>query len=122
MPTPLRRAFKIGVLALATIVVAAYLYLAFTYRSADVFAPPGRIESLGRTYLISNFPPHTRQDIEERYAQGHSEQYTLERVSSVVPWRAVYQWQNDQIRGQATSSAYLKWGETYISYSLSGGP
>ncbi|CAJ0557296.1 unnamed protein product, partial [Mesorhabditis spiculigera] len=39
-----------------------------------------------------------------------------------IPWRAVYQWQNDQIRGQATSSAYLKWGETYISYSLSGGP
>ncbi|MDF2471743.1 MAG: hypothetical protein K0Q61_4115, partial [Rhodococcus erythropolis] len=41
MPTLLRRAFKIGAVALATIVVAAYLYAAFTYRSADVFAPPG---------------------------------------------------------------------------------
>ena len=122
MPTLLRRAFKTGAVALATIVVAAYLYLAFTYRSADVFAPPGRIESLGPTYLISNFPPRTREDLEQRFAQGHREQYTLEQVSSVFPWRAVYQCQNDQIRGQATSSAYLKWGETYISYSLSGGP
>ncbi|MGV0154850.1 hypothetical protein ACSW29_16075 [Rhodococcus sp. GB-02] len=46
MPTLLRRAFKIGAVALATIVVAAYLYLAFTYRSADVFAPPW-----GETYI-----------------------------------------------------------------------
>jgi len=110
------------VVALATVVAVAYLYLAFTYRSADVFSPPERIESLGRTYLISNFPPRSREDLEQRYTQEHREHYTFEQVSSVLPWRAVYQWQNDQIRGQATSSAYLKWGDTYISYSLSGGP
>ena len=70
MPTLLRRAFKIGAVALATIVVAAYLYAAFTYRSADVFAPPGRIESLGRTYLISNFPPRTRERMSEDESLG----------------------------------------------------
>ena len=34
----------------------------------------------------------------------------------------VYQWQDVQIRGHVTSSAYLKWGDRYVSYLLSGAP
>ncbi|QBJ96820.1 hypothetical protein ERC79_13305 [Rhodococcus sp. ABRD24] len=61
------------------------------------------------------------------HSPGHGEYYNLERVGFLPPGHPVYQWQNDEIRGQATTSAYLKWGGLkwggrYIGYSLSGGP
>lgn len=124
MPLSSRRALKIVAVSLVTVVAVSYLYFASAYRSANVFAPPERITSLGRTYLISNFPPRSREELERRYSQGHGTSYTFERVSSFpVPLGLpVYQWQNDQIRGQATSSAYLEWSDSYISYQLSGAP
>lgn len=123
MPLSFRRALKIVTVSLVTVVAVSYLYFGSAYRSANVFAPPERITSLGRTYLISNFPPRSREELERRYS-GHGTSYTFERVSSfpVLLGFPVYQGQNDQIRGQATSSAYLEWGESYISYQLSGAP
>ena len=124
MPLSIRNTLRIVAFSLVTVVAVIYLYLASAYRSANVFAPPERITSLGRTYLISNFPPRSREELDRRYSQGHGTSYTFERVSSFpVPLGfPVYQWQNDQIRGQATSSAYLEWGDSYISYQLSGAP
>ncbi|MCJ0906275.1 hypothetical protein [Rhodococcus sp. ARC_M6] len=122
MPVLTSRAFKVCAFALTAVVTATYLYLVFTYRSANIFAPPERIGSLGRTYLISNFPPRSREGLDQQYSSGLHEHYTLERVSTFPLVRSVYQWQNAQIRGQATSGAYLEWGDGYISYSLSGGP
>lgn len=118
------RTSKIVVVALVAIVAVVYLYFASAFRSANVFAPPERMTSLGRTYLISNFPPRSREELDQRYSQGHGTSYTFERVSSFpIPLGLpVYQWQNDDIRGPATATAYLEWGDKYISYQLSGAP
>lgn len=122
MPSPLRRTLRIGALALACVVAAGFLYMAFVYRSLDVFSPPDRITSLDRTYLLNGSPPLTREQLDERYSPTHRERYSLERVGTLLPFHAVYQWQNDEIRGQATTSAFVEWGDRYVRYSLSGGP
>ncbi|WP_137726071.1 hypothetical protein [Prescottella subtropica] len=117
----MRRAVRIGGLALVVVLAAGYLYLAVLYRSLNVFAPPDRISSLGRTYLLGGSPPMSLDDIAGRRSPGHNRMYTLERVGTLPPGHDVYQWQNDQIRGQATTSAFLEWGGKYVTYSLSGG-
>ncbi|CAM2896953.1 hypothetical protein RHDE110596_05905 [Prescottella defluvii] len=122
MPLLVRRASKIGAAVLVTAVAAVYLYLAFVYHSVNVFAPPERITSLDRTYVQGRLPPLSREDVDGRYPPGHLDRYTLERVGSLPPGHPVYQWQNDEIRGQATTSAFLKWGDKYVVYSLSGAP
>jgi len=85
---------------------------------AHILTPPERIESLGRTYILGNRDGYTREEIR----QPTHHEYTLEHVSTLWPRHPVYQFQNDTIRGQATTSAYLKWGNRYIGYTLSGGP
>ncbi|MCA1008339.1 hypothetical protein LCL87_21740 [Rhodococcus hoagii] len=123
MPTPLRRTLRYGALALAAMLAAGVLYAMFIYHSLNIFTPPERLESLGRTYLRGNSDSsYTREEILQRYPPGHRVQYTLEHVSNLWPRHPVYQFQNDTIRGQATTSAYLKWGNRYVGYSLSGGP
>ena len=122
MPTTLRRTLRYGALGLVAVLAAGILYTMFIYRSLNILTPPERLGSLGRTYQLSSLPPLTRDEIDARYPRGHREQYTLEHVSNLWPRHRVYQFQNDTIRGQATTSAYLEWGNRYISYSLSGGP
>ncbi len=110
-----------GGLLLALAVVAGYLYLAVLYRSLNVFSPPEQISSLGRTYLLGGTPPMSLDEIAGRRSPAHRDRYTLERVGSLPPGHDVYQWQNDEIRGQATTSAFLEWSGKYVTYSLSGG-
>lgn len=117
----LRRTIRYGALALVAVLAAGLLYTMFVYRSINIFTPPERLESLGRTYLRSNFPSLSEEDIHQRHSPSHREHYTLEQVGHLWPRHPVYQFQNDTIRGQATTGAYLKWGDRYISYSLSGG-
>ncbi|WFR71203.1 hypothetical protein P9209_18430 [Prescottella defluvii] len=123
MPTTLRRTLRYGALALAAVLAAGILYTMFVYHSINIFTPPERIESLGRTYILSysSHAGYTREEIDQRYTPSHYK-YTLEHVSNLWPRHPVYQFQNDTIRGQATTSAYLKWGDRYIPYGLSGGP
>lgn len=122
MPTTLRRAIRYSARALAAVLAAGILYTMFVYHSLNIFTPPERLESLGRTYQLGNLPPLTREEIHQRHSPSHREYYTLEHVSNLWPRHPVYQFQNDTIRGQATTSAYLKWGDHYITYSLSGAP
>ncbi|QBJ94658.1 hypothetical protein ERC79_00750 [Rhodococcus sp. ABRD24] len=122
MHPPLRRAVRYGALALAAMLTAGTLYTMFIYRSINIFTPPERLESLGRTYQLSNLPTFTLEEIHQRHSPIHREYYTLEHVSTLWPRHPVYQFQNDDIRGQATTSAYLKWGNTYTTYQLLGGP
>jgi len=122
MPTPLRRTIRYGALALAALLTAGILYTMFIYRSINIFTPPERLESLGRTYELSSLPSSTLEEIRQRHSPSHREQYTLEHVSHLWPRHPVYQFQNDTIRGQATTSAYLKWGDRYTTYQLLGGP
>lgn len=122
MPTTLRRTIRHGALALAVALAAGVLYTMFVYRSVNIFAPPERLESLGRTYLLGTRPPSTLEEIRQRHSPSHREQYTLEHVSNLWPRHPIYQFQNDTIRGQATTSAFLQWGDRYITYRLSGGP
>ena len=97
------------------------VYTMSVYRSVNVFTPPARIESLGRTYLLGN-DEFSREELNQRHGPTHREHWTLERVGFLPPIHSVYQWQNDEVRGEATTSAFLKWGNRYIGYSLSGGP
>lgn len=125
MTFPLRRALKLGAWALAVAVVAAYLSVAFVYHSFNVFTPPERIKSLGRTYLLSGTPPLTFEELRERREQrlpNFVKFNTFERAGTLLPGRSIYQWQSAATRGQATASAYLEWGARYISYGISGGP
>lgn len=119
---PFRRALRIGALVLAAVVAATLLYTVYAYRSINIFTPPERLESLGRTYLLGGLPPLSRDVLDQRYPPGHLDHFRLERVGFLPPGHPVYQWQNDEVRGQATTSAYLRWGTRYISYSLSGAP
>lgn len=107
---------------LAAVVVAAYLSLAFVYRSLNVFAPPERITSLGRTYTLSATPYLSFEDLRERRSPTFRENYTLERAGTLLPNHPIYQWQSQASRGQATSAAYLEWGGRYVSYGISGAP
>ncbi|WP_458682470.1 hypothetical protein [Prescottella equi] len=118
MPTTLRRALRYVALTLAAVLTAGVLYTMFIYHSISIFTPPERLESLGRTYLLSNSQSYAREEIHQ---PTHAE-YTLEHVSNLWPRHPIYQFQNNEIQGQATTSAYLKWGNRYIKYSLSGGP
>ena len=118
MSTTLRRALRHGVLILAALLAAGILYTMLVYHSINIFTPPERIESLGRTYLLSNSRSYERDEIR----QPTHAAYTLEHVSNLWPRHPIYQFQNDEIRGQATTSAYLEWGNRYFRYSLSGGP
>jgi len=103
------------------VLAAGLLYTMFVYRSINIFTPPERLESLGRTYLLSKKNPYTREDL-DRQQQRFSNEYALERVGYLLPHHAIYQFQNDDFRGQATTSAYLEWGDRFIAYSLSGAP
>lgn len=118
MSLRLRRTLRYGALAIAALVAAGVLYTMFVYHSLNVFAPPERLESLGRTYLLGNRAPSTLEEIRRRHSDGHREFHTLEHVSDLWPGHPVYQFQNDTIQGRATTSAYLKWGNRYITYSL----
>lgn len=118
MSTTLRRTLRHGVLILTALLAAGILYTMFIYHNINIFTPPERLESLGRTYLLSNSRSHERDEIRR---PRHAE-YTLEHVSNLWPRHPIYQFQNDEIRGQATTRAYLKWGDRYFEYSLSGGP
>ncbi|MDH6281135.1 hypothetical protein [Prescottella agglutinans] len=118
MPTTLRRALRYGALALVTVLAGGILYTMFVYHSLNVFTPPERLESLGRTYQLGHRDGYTRNEIHQPSHGG----YTLEQVGYLWPRHPVYQFQNDTIRGQATTSAFLEWGDRYIPYSLSGGP
>lgn len=122
MPTTLRRTIRYGALALAVVLAVGVLYTMFVYRSINIFTPPERIESLGRTYQLSSLPQLTREQIHQRHSPSHRDYYTLEQVGNLWPRHPVYQFQNDTIRGQATTSAYLKWGDRYTPYELLGGP
>lgn len=115
---PRRRLLRYGALALAAVLAAGLLYTMFVYHSVNIFIPPERLESLGRTYLRGDSDGFAREEIR----QPAHDNYTLEHVSNLWPRHPVFQFQNDTIRGQATTSAYLKWGGRYIRYSLSGGP
>jgi hypothetical protein len=121
MPPSLRRTIRTGAIALSAVLVAGLLYTMFVYRSINIFAPPDRLESLGRTYLLSKNGDYSREELDLRQRQL-SDHYTLELVDYLPPRHPIYQFQNDAIRGHATTSAYLKWGNRYISYQLSGGP
>lgn len=117
MPTHLRRTLRYGALTLAAVLAAGILYTMFVYHSLNIFAPPERLESLGRTYIRSNSEGYARDEIRQH---THAS-YSLEHVGDLWPRHAVYQFQNDTIRGRATTSAYLEWGNRYFKYSLSGG-
>jgi hypothetical protein len=121
MPLPARRVLRVGALTLSALFVAGLLYTMLVHRSVNVFTPPERIESLGRTYLLGN-AEFSREELDQRYGLTHTGTWTLERVGFLPPTHGIYQWQNDEVRGEATTSAFLKWGERYIAYSLSGGP
>ncbi|RVW11062.1 hypothetical protein EGT67_00900 [Prescottella agglutinans] len=124
MPATLRRTLRYGALALVAVLIAGILYTMFVYRSINIFAPPERLESLGRTYQLSygDHDGHTRAEIDQRQSPSHREYLTLEQVGYLWPRHPVYQFQNETLRGQATTSAYLEWGNRYIPYQLLGGP
>ncbi|TJZ81397.1 hypothetical protein FCG67_01825 [Rhodococcus oryzae] len=121
MPFPARRALRVGALTLTAIFGAGLLYTMLVYRSVNVFTPPESIESLGRTYLLGN-AEFSREELDQRYGPTHTGTWTLERAGFLPSVHGIYQWQNDEVRGEATTSAFLKWGDRYIAYSLSGGP
>ncbi|MFG1782621.1 hypothetical protein ACGFIU_09285 [Rhodococcus oryzae] len=120
MPFLARRVLRIGASTLVALFMVSLLYMMFVYRSVNIFTPPKRIESLGRTYILGR-NEFSREDLNQRYPEN-TEHWTLERVGFLPPIHGIYQWQNDEIRGHATTSAFLKWGDRYIDYSLSGGP
>ncbi|WJJ14476.1 hypothetical protein P9990_25105 (plasmid) [Prescottella equi] len=122
MPTALRRTLRCGILTVAALLAAGLLYTMFIYHSINIFTPPERLESLGRTYQLSNLPPSTLEEIRQRHSPSHREHYALEHVSNLWPRHPIYQFQNDEIQGQATTSAYLKWGDKYTAYQLLGAP
>lgn len=72
MPTPLRRTLRYGALALVAALAAGLLYTMFIYRSINIFAPPERLESLGRTYQLSNLPSLSEEEIHQRRDCPHS--------------------------------------------------
>ena len=121
MMFPPRRALRIGAAVLAGLVLVGVLYTVVVYRSVNVFTAPERIESLGRTYQRGPLVL-TREELDRRYPQTHGAYYELERVGTLPPFHGVYQWQNDEIRGQATTSAYVEWGGRFVGYSLLGAP
>ncbi|WP_245709163.1 hypothetical protein [Rhodococcus tukisamuensis] len=106
-------------MTLVAIFLVGLGYTMSVYRSVNVFTPPARIESLGRTYILGN-DVFSREELNQRYGRTHREHWTLERVGCLPPSHSIYQWQN--VRGEATTSAFLEWGNRYIGYSLSGGP
>lgn len=121
MPTTLCRTLRYGALALVTVLATGVLCTMFVYHSINIFTPPERIESLGRTYTLScnNHAGYSREGIDQRH---HTLTTTLEQVGCLWPRHPAYQFQNDLIRGQATTTAYLKRGDRHIPYSLSGTP
>ncbi|WP_430332289.1 hypothetical protein [Rhodococcus sp. ACT016] len=121
MTFPLRRARRVGTSALA-VVVAAYLSVAFVYHSLNIFTPPERIKSLGRTYMLSNTPQLSLDELSDRRSPSFTRYNTFERVGTLLPDHPIYQWQSDVNRGHATSDAYLEWGNRYVSYGILGAP
>ncbi|MGO4205615.1 hypothetical protein AB4Z09_28560, partial [Rhodococcus sp. TAF43] len=78
MPTTLRRTIRYGALAIAAVLAAGVLYTMFVYRSINIFTPPEQIESLGKTYQLSNLPSLTLEEIHQRHPPSHREHYTLD--------------------------------------------
>ncbi|WFR71246.1 hypothetical protein P9209_18805 [Prescottella defluvii] len=97
MPTTLRRALRYAALALVAVLAGVILYTVFVYHSLNIFTPPERLESLGRTYQLGNHDGYTRDEIDQRHRTSAT---TLEEVSYRWPRHPVYQFQNDTIRGQ----------------------
>lgn len=55
-PVILRCTLRYGALAIAALLAATVPFTMFVYRSIDIFTPPERLESLSKSYQLSDLP------------------------------------------------------------------